>query len=147
MSWQAEEIATLKRLWDDGMSGDDIGKALQRTRNSVLGCIYRHGWQRGEPRERAVPLQLEEPKRRGPKPPPKPSVAERVKAPIAKKAPIIPEPPSLFKTLVALATNECRYAVNNGGPYLFCGQPVADRSRYCPHHKSITTRIVSLEAA
>lgn len=128
-TWTDEEIATVKRMWHEGKSGTDIGLVLNRTRGMVLGCISRNGWQRRPPP--AVSLA---PLKTGPKPPPKPSVALRAGYPIAAKAPVLQALPALFKPLVALADNECRFPVTKDSPHLFCGQPKRSGSSYCAHH-------------
>lgn len=145
-SWDEDSSATVKKLWDDGANASEIGRTLGRTRSAVLGFIHRKGWQRNRTGNTVVRLKPFQPKP-GPKPPPRPTVADRVKLPIAARAPIIPEPPALFKTIVALAHDECHFAVSKDSPHVFCGQPTADRSSYCPHHRAVTTRIVSLEGA
>lgn len=142
LAWTEEEADAVKKLWDEGASGDDIGKALGRTRCAILGLVHRRGWQRRLGGHRVTNVVREYPSRPGPKPPPKPTVAKDIKLPIAAKAPIIPEPPALFKSLIALGDRECRFAMNDGGPYLFCGQPTAERVPYCPFHHHKTTRIV-----
>jgi hypothetical protein len=146
-SWDEDSGATVKRLWDEGRNASEIGRTLGRTRSAILGYIHRKGWQRHRTKNRVTHVRYDPDVKPGPKPPPRPTLAERVKLPIAAKTPIIPEPLALFKTLVALADNECHFAVTKDAPHSFCGQPTADRSSYCPHHRAVTTRIVSLEEA
>lgn len=47
-----------------------------------------------------------------------------------------------MKTLLDLADNECRYALNDGGPFLFCAEPQAEKSSYCPLHKDRCFQLV-----
>ena len=41
MEWNNEQIAQLTQLWADGISGEQIGKAMGRSKNSVLGKVHR----------------------------------------------------------------------------------------------------------
>lgn len=41
--WSKSEITKLKRLWEQGKSAVEIGASLDRSRNAVLGKIYRLG--------------------------------------------------------------------------------------------------------
>lgn len=41
--WSAEQIQTLRRLWDEGLSASNIGKALRRSKNSIVGKAHRLG--------------------------------------------------------------------------------------------------------
>lgn len=47
---------------------------------------------------------------------------------------------SLRIALVDLKSNQCRYVVDDGGPYLFCGHETAPGSSWCPHHRERVTR-------
>ncbi|ULJ73614.1 GcrA family cell cycle regulator [Rhizobium gallicum] len=38
------------------------------------------------------------------------------------------------KELHELGRHECHWALNNGGPFLFCADATFDKSRYCAHH-------------
>jgi hypothetical protein len=71
-------------------------------------------------------------------------------SPIPLKAPSPPEPKPFVNfaaydagsrrlPLVDLGRHDCRFAVNDAAPgeeHLFCGQPVAPDSPYCPHHST-----------
>lgn len=39
-----------------------------------------------------------------------------------------------MKELADLESNDCRYPINDGAPYLFCAEPQKDESSYCPEH-------------
>jgi hypothetical protein len=42
-AWTAHEIETLKRLWDEGLSGGQIAREMGRTRGAVMGKAGRLG--------------------------------------------------------------------------------------------------------
>lgn len=41
--WTADEVARMRRLWQRGWSSARIGARLGRTRNSILGKLWRVG--------------------------------------------------------------------------------------------------------
>ncbi len=41
MTWSKEQIKTLTELWELGLSGNQIGKILGRTKNSIVGKAHR----------------------------------------------------------------------------------------------------------
>lgn len=53
-----------------------------------------------------------------------------------------------MKTLLELEPNDCRYPMNDGGPYLFCAEPQhwrmrngeLVRSSYCRTHHFVCSR-------
>lgn len=47
-----------------------------------------------------------------------------------------------MKELLDLEPNDCRYPVNEGGPFLFCAEPSAKGSSYCAHHRDLCFRKV-----
>ena len=47
-----------------------------------------------------------------------------------------------MKELLDLEPNDCRYPVNEGGPFLFCAEPSAKGSSYCAHHRDLCFREV-----
>lgn len=42
-----------------------------------------------------------------------------------------------MKHLLDLEPNDCRYPMNEGGPFLFCAEPAAEKSSYCSHHRDL----------
>lgn len=47
--WSEEELKRVERLWRDGMSAGEIRKGLSgRSRNAVMGMVYRRGWTRSD---------------------------------------------------------------------------------------------------
>ncbi len=53
--WNDERVATLRKLWTDGLSASQIAKQLGGvTRNAVIGKVHRLGLA-GRPRPRVPP--------------------------------------------------------------------------------------------
>jgi hypothetical protein len=56
-----------------------------------------------------------------------------------------------MKTIAELEPSDCRYPMNDGGPYLFCGEPTCfippikgrelRRSPYCREHRALCTEV------
>ena len=46
MSWNEENVAQLRELWDQGLPTSQIGKILNFTKNAVVGKAHRIGLER-----------------------------------------------------------------------------------------------------
>lgn len=57
--WSAEETETLKKLWGEGVPGGKIAKQLQRTRNAVLGRVFRLRLSRSSAPEAPKPMRAQ----------------------------------------------------------------------------------------
>jgi len=44
--WTPQRLETLHTLWTEGHTASQIGNALGVSRNSVIGVVFRRGWQR-----------------------------------------------------------------------------------------------------
>jgi GcrA cell cycle regulator len=134
--WTAAELATLRRLWAEGVTALAIGREMGRSRNSVVGKAHRLflpprpspiGQRRGEVREakprvtlpaltvvRLAPVQIAALGRRPPAPPP--------------SAP--PEPPQAPQQIV----EGCMFISDDGRPWRTCGAPCVPGRPYCLPH-------------
>jgi GcrA cell cycle regulator len=64
MSWDAKEVALLKKLWAVGQSAAQIARRLGRSRNAVCGRLTRLGLKRGHKPPTAKPTIRPVPRRR-----------------------------------------------------------------------------------
>ncbi|WP_345946101.1 GcrA family cell cycle regulator [Bradyrhizobium sp. I71] len=64
MSWDAKDIALLKRLWFEGQSAAQIARRLGCSRNAVCGMLTRLGLKRGHKSPTARPKIRPAPKLR-----------------------------------------------------------------------------------
>jgi hypothetical protein len=109
-------------------SGAAIAKALGRTRNSIVGIIWR------TPRLHAIGLP-------GTVPEPLAKGAEKRYASAERRLRWAPQragdpPPPL--TLVWLQKNQCRYPFSGEGENtLFCGAARSGESSYCEKHRAL----------
>jgi hypothetical protein len=132
----SEELTNDKELilemWKKGNSARDIAAAVGKTRNSIMGLIYRLrskglvGY-RVEPvvKQKARPM----PKNKVSRPP------KMKKAPIPKVKPLKDSQPIPFYKLEHF---NCRYIVSDGMPkdFLFCGKVVLS-APYCTDHRAL----------
>lgn len=140
MGWTPEQKEELTRLWNEGLSTGEIGKALGMSKNAVVGQAHRLGLERrpspirrvGEDGE--LPLEPAAPVKPEPAlaPAPKPKAAPKAK-PSAKKA---SAPKEKYITVNDLTTTTCRWPV--GDPkdpdFHFCGKEVISGKPYCLEH-------------
>src|SRR6202140_3206268 len=78
MSWDAENVALLKKLWASGHSAAQIAARLGHTRNAVCAKLTRLGLKRGHKPPTAKPKIRPVPKRR-------PALLAACARPVAKK--------------------------------------------------------------
>jgi hypothetical protein len=144
--WTHDRIAYLKGAWAAGDTATMIAETLggRFTRNAVLGKLQRLGLlgQRQPdltPTERAMRKAAYDAQRNARKraqrgnipgmmPVKRPAVAVQRSLPVPA-----PAPPPLNFSIMDLRSGLCRWPVNNGGPYLFCGN-AASEVVYCPFH-------------
>ncbi len=62
MSWDANEVAALKKLWADGRSAGEIASRLGQSRNAVCAKLLRMGLKRGHKPPTASPRIVSVPK-------------------------------------------------------------------------------------
>jgi len=139
------------RMWNDGNAASDIAAVLNRTRNSVIGRIYRL-------RTVGIMLRQCDQKQRAVKPknPDWKKVQikakqEKPKNPDWKKVQIkakqdrlkvrkrkVPEPPVGCLTILELNRNNCRYIIGepHGVHTIYCSAKVYSRS-YCKKHHDL----------
>lgn len=82
-NWSPEDDATLVRLWADGRSASDIGRAVGRSKNSVIGRAHRMNVA-----GRESPIQKREP---GADPVRAPRVTGSTLAPLPSLAAVLPD--------------------------------------------------------
>ena len=64
MSWDAEDVALLKKLWAVGQSAAQIARGLGYSRNAVCAKLQRMGLKRGHKPPTANPKIVSVPKRK-----------------------------------------------------------------------------------
>lgn len=136
-SWTPDRVATLERLWTDGLSASEIAARFPGiTRNAVLGKLHRLGrLGRGRPTASAHSRAVKPPRApnvRRPKP------AALMRSPVAPVSMATPSWAGEVGEVEALQSWHCRWPI--GDPqvagFAFCGRRVAARP-YCGDHRAM----------
>jgi len=128
--------AEIAKLWNEGWTGGEIAAEYGMSRNSVIGMANRNRdifISKPPPKALVKVTQVRRDKR---------DRKQRVKKMQTEKRVIIaPVPPTLpgpgTYTLMDLGPRSCRWPVNEGHPFLFCGAITEDHNQvYCNHHRA-----------
>ncbi|MFZ5670328.1 MAG: GcrA family cell cycle regulator [Pseudomonadota bacterium] len=143
MGWTDDRVATLKKLWLEGLSASQIAKQLGGvTRNAVIGKVHRLGLS-----GRAAPSQPARPVFKAPRPArpvsttpvaPRRVVAEPVAAaPLPTPVHRIEEPGSA--TVLTLGAHMCKWPIGDptSDSFTFCGRRAGEAGPYCREHAQV----------
>ena len=141
--WNPELVERLIHLVREGYSGGLIAARLGVSRNSVIGKVTRLGMKLGNSRnsmQRNLAQQLRlkanyRKKRAERLRPPPPKVAFAVEPLPAQHVDDEARRP-FAKRLADLEAHECRFAIDDIFPYLFCAAERQPGSPYCPGHSA-----------
>jgi GcrA cell cycle regulator len=151
MDWTDERIATLRKMWLEGMSASQVARQLGGvSRNAVIGKVHRMGLAGREAPSR--------PRSVGGRPPGRsqtrtPETATPKLAPV-RTATVIPVPapaptpaPIVFDarpsaTILTLGEHACRWPIGDPDQagFGFCGARRASHSSYCEGHAGASLR-------
>lgn len=124
--WNKECDALLVQLWSEGYSASQIVDRLGSdvTRNAVIGRVHRLNLppRKVAQRGNSVP--------KPPAPPPKPPAPR----------PPTPAPGMRGLRLVELKGSSCRFPIDEGTGFLFCGADATKGQVYCPFHTRLARR-------
>ncbi len=138
MGWTDERVASLKKLWLDGLSASQIAKQLGGvTRNAVIGKVHRLGLS-----GRAAPSQPQRPVFKAPRPQRPAPVA----APVRRAEPIAPPAPIYVRdetpgsaTVLTLGAHMCKWPIGDPSTdgFSFCGRRTGQDGPYCNEHARV----------
>lgn len=144
MAWTTEMVNKLEKMWQSGLTTNEIAKQLGVSKNSVVGKVHRLSLiARPSPikkKDEEDELPLEEPAKKSPKP----KKEESNKAPSypSNPAPVKEEKPIKTKGCIKLSelnNHTCRWPI--GDPkddhFCFCGNKVRAGQTYCDEHAAI----------
>lgn len=162
MLWTDAEVATLTKLWKDGLSGTQIAYRMGEglTRNAVIGKVHRLGLGRNPstprssiPRVRNRIVRLAPSAYRNPLPRPRTPTAFKtavvfppqtrpaaqvniVRQIMAKMAKNTSIPPALRVSLLDLDEDMCRWSYGDprSEDFHFCARKKVDGISFCEHH-------------
>ena len=155
MAWTEDRVATLTKLWADGLSASQIAKQLGGvTRNAVIGKVHRLGLSgrakptkpkaattaKSAPKPAPRPARPAAPKpaaaKPAPKPAPKPAVvAPTIDAPLEAK----PLKDGSYATILTLTEHMCKWPIGDPGAdeFRFCGRKTDPDEPYCTPHSMV----------
>jgi GcrA cell cycle regulator len=135
MGWTDERVATLKKLWLDGLSASQIAKQLGGvTRNAVIGKVHRLGLS-----GRAAPSQPTRPVFKAPRAPrpiaASPAPIRRAPTPLMA-APVYSREETGSATVLTLGAHMCKWPIGDPAVdgFSFCGRRTGEDGPYCTDH-------------
>lgn len=135
MSWNDENVARLKELWDQGLPTAQIGKLLNFTKNAVVGKAHRIGLERRPSPIRRTAVKPDRKKARSPIMPILNFESQNVKT---THTPFIPLnfQPSVKNIFSSISKRGCEWP--EGHPeedeFHFCNQERFEDKPYCINH-------------
>lgn len=149
MIWTDEAVEELKKMWDRGMTTGQIAKALNVTKNSIIGKVHRlcltarpspikkvSG--KETPKVSSTSKASQPNKEKEPK-----SVAvKKEKAPVETvepAKPVVATPEETNIPLVKLDNHTCRWPLGDprDDDFCFCGKRVKAGQTYCEEHAAV----------
>lgn len=136
-TWTDDETDAAIRLWKDGVSATIIGCRLGKSRNAVLGKLFRLKLLASRPTKHRLSTRQNRrytKKTRAPRPQ-APRIELRVDPYKPAALPVIPEHER--KSLIDLEDNDCRWPCTDGPPHAFCARPKVPGLVYCADHARV----------
>jgi len=139
MGWTDERVATLKKLWLEGLSASQIAKQLGGvTRNAVIGKVHRLGLS-----GRATPSQPTRSTFKAPRAP-RPVSSHPAPRRIEAHAPPVPRPVIYDEapgsaTVLTLGAHMCKWPIGDpsSDSFTFCGRVSDKDGPYCVQHAAV----------
>lgn len=138
--WSDDRVASLKKLWLEGLSASQIAKQLGGvTRNAVIGKVHRLGLS-----GRAAPAAPQRTVFKAPRPP-RPTMAtphapRRAEAAVHQPVPLpaLREEPGTA-TVLTLGAHMCKWPIGDPSTddFSFCGARTSQDGPYCQAHARV----------
>lgn len=145
-AWTEEELDIAFKMSNDGFSASIIGKAINKTRNSVLGMLHRQSMKTPERRTRP-PIMKTVKDKKIPKPKPPRYRKNHVNINVIFNKYAIPIKPEIViqsdpKTIMDLRMSDCRAIIGKikGINTLYCASPKSGGTSWCETHRAIYTQ-------
>ncbi len=141
MGWTDERVATLKKLWLDGLSASQIAKQLGGvTRNAVIGKLHRLGLNgRGEASAPTVSRTQRQAKpARIPRPAAVHTMPRRPQTRASEPACILNDSPG-SATIFTLGKHMCKWPIGDpsSDSFTYCGSDLMGNRTFCPRHATV----------
>lgn len=124
MNWATDKVRDqIAEMLAAGATGSEIGAAFGVTRNAAIGVIHR------DPRLKAIGFKRDR--------------RNRTRRPAAKPVLVAPAPVDRVSfgspqtagiPMLMLTAGRCKWPINDGGPFLFCGEAKKSDRPYCAFH-------------
>jgi len=153
MAWTEDRVATLSKLWAEGLSASQIAKQLGGvTRNAVIGKVHRLGLSGRAKPSRPKPAKVATAAR--PKATPKPAkvtakaaAESKPKAKPAQLPATIEQPPleakplkdGTYATILTITDHMCKFPIGDpkADEFRFCGRKTDPDEPYCMPHSMV----------
>ena len=147
MVWTEETVEELKKMWDKGMTTGQIAKALNVTKNSIIGKVHRLCLTaRPSPiKKSSTPKTETEDKKTAPKAKKTCKTTEKKEKVVEPKEVKVVEPaPKVVVEetnipLVKLDNHTCRWPLGDpkDDDFCFCGKRIKTGQTYCEEHAAV----------
>ncbi|MBO5440976.1 MAG: global cell cycle regulator GcrA-like protein [Alphaproteobacteria bacterium] len=143
MIWTDEAVEELKRMWDRGMTTGQIAKALNVTKNSIIGKVHRLCLTARPSPIKKVPAKKAPAAKKESSKPVKESRKTSVTSLTKKEEKNTTEPVSFVEEtnipLVKLDNHTCRWPLGDprDDDFCFCGKKVKTGQTYCEEHSAV----------
>lgn len=148
MIWTDEAVAELKKMWDRGMTTGQIAKALNVTKNSIIGKVHRLCLTaRPSPIKKAPEKKEEKKNNKAAKPEKKSKTAPTIEiqepavssVKASKESPVTNSVEETNIPLVKLDNHTCRWPLGDprDDDFCFCGKKIRTGQTYCDEHATI----------
>lgn len=142
--WTPEKIDRLRELAALGWTHKQMAADLGMTRNATIGKVHREGIELTHTNTGGNPHNLRPQAPRKPKPKYSPETrrTRAVEKTITRGQAISMEPPEMgVLDIMQLESHHCRFPVDGGGLFFYCGVPHGDNAKpYCRFHRGIMYR-------
>jgi hypothetical protein len=115
--WTDEAVATLRKLWTEGVSTKEIGRQLGCGKNAAVGKAHRLNLARRRAAVNPAAMQA------------------RLHARLALQA--AADRGERGVEFMALESGMCRWPITSGKPHRFCGCPTEELASYCAEHAAM----------
>ncbi|MCM1323454.1 MAG: GcrA family cell cycle regulator [Acetobacter sp.] len=142
MIWTEEAVEELKRMWDRGMTTGQIAKALNVTKNSIIGKVHRLCLTARPSPIKKSDTETEDKKAVKIKEKRKQTKETSSKTTTAKDVKSVEKPEIVEKTnipLVKLDNHTCRWPMGDprDDDFCFCGKRIKTGQTYCEEHAAV----------
>ncbi len=131
MSWTDEDVANLKRLWNEGHSTAEIGRMIHKSKNAVVGKAHRLNLS-----PRPSPIKKKSSTTAKPAPALKSDPAPPVRQRTSNRKPL-PTPDVATKKMASGPLCQWPYGHPDDPNFKFCLRSVAPGKPYCAEHCQI----------